>query len=166
MKQNPVLSAEAHFYLKTFTGRQRKSLHIRIRSALAQGFVDSTGNREWWQEGAELVDWSFFSGQRPGKEEPGGRREGNPTVNVLFYYWKCFALRTYVNLQTRNADNTVFNKVAMIYFKSMTKWFYSVEHLSQVRLWAKCFTNILKLETAPKSCAKIREKTPNKLHLR
>lgn len=28
------------------------------------------------------------------------------------------------------------------------------------RLWAKCFTNILKLEIAPKSCAKIREKTP------
>lgn len=54
----------------------------------------------------------------------------------------------------------------MIYFKSMTRWFYSVEHLSQVRLWAKCFTNILKLETTPKSCAKIREKTPNKLHLR
>lgn len=116
--------------------------------------------------GGRTSGLEFFLRAETWQGGAGGRREGNPTVNVLFYYWKCFALRTYVNLQTRNADNTVFNKVAMIYFKSMTRWFYSVEHLSQVRLWAKCFTNILKLETAPKSCAKIREKTPNKLHLR
>lgn len=85
MKQNPVLSAEAHFYLKTFTGRQRKSLHIRIWSALAQGFADSTGNREWWQEGAELVDWSFFA--RAETWQGGARRkEGRKP------YCKCIVL--------------------------------------------------------------------------
>lgn len=98
---------------------------LEFSVSVPQGFADGTENRcadMGWQDGPSWwIGTVVFAGQRPGEEELWGTGERNLALNALFYYWKSLALRTSVNLHTWNADNIVFNKVAKIYFKSVTR---------------------------------------------